>query len=96
MSSQKFAQKGSDLLSMSVYSARQGVPAAPSGVNSYPRQILDFSNAQRNGFIDAFIDYMCSRIPGWSELSAQSQGSERKNLHLQAQALLIGCKVHWQ
>ncbi|KAJ7823116.1 hypothetical protein B0H13DRAFT_2376254 [Mycena leptocephala] len=58
--------------------------------------ILDFSNAQRNGFIDAFIDYMCSRIPGWSELSAQSQASERKNLRLRAQALLIGCKVHWR
>ncbi|KAJ7846161.1 hypothetical protein B0H13DRAFT_1646889 [Mycena leptocephala] len=60
-------------------------------LNSYPRQILDFSNAQRNGFIDAFVDYMCSRIPGWSELSAQSQASERKSL-----SLLIGCKVHWR
>ncbi|KAJ7466286.1 hypothetical protein FB451DRAFT_1041007 [Mycena latifolia] len=58
--------------------------------------ILDFSNAQRNGFIDAFVDYMCSRIPGWKELSPKSRASERTTLRARAQALLIGCKVHWR
>ncbi|KAJ7130870.1 hypothetical protein C8R46DRAFT_1327960 [Mycena filopes] len=58
--------------------------------------ILDFSNAQRNGFVEAFVSYMCSRIPGWSELSSQSQTSERASLRLRALALLLGCKVHWR
>ncbi|KAJ7479450.1 hypothetical protein B0H11DRAFT_1725650, partial [Mycena galericulata] len=58
--------------------------------------ILDFSNAQRNGFLEAFIEYMCSRIPGWSELSERSQQSERASLRSRAQALLIGCKIHWR
>ncbi|KAJ7105927.1 hypothetical protein C8R44DRAFT_886374 [Mycena epipterygia] len=58
--------------------------------------ILDFSNAQRIGFIEAFVDYMCSRIPGWSELSSKSRVSELANLRTRAQALLIGCKVHWR
>ncbi|KAJ7732048.1 hypothetical protein DFH07DRAFT_781036 [Mycena maculata] len=58
--------------------------------------ILDFSNAQRNGFIEAFVNYMCSRIPGWNELSVKSQKSERATLRSRAQTLLIGCKVHWR
>ncbi|KAJ7660274.1 hypothetical protein DFH06DRAFT_1401711 [Mycena polygramma] len=58
--------------------------------------ILDFSNAQRNGFIDAFVEYMCSRIPGWNELSAKSQNSERASFRVRAHALLLGCKVHWR
>ncbi|KAJ6632035.1 hypothetical protein B0H10DRAFT_1937756 [Mycena sp. CBHHK59/15] len=58
--------------------------------------ILDFSNAQRNSFIEAFVDYMCSRIPGWSELSSKSRASERANLRTRVQALLISCKVHWR
>ncbi|KAJ7465661.1 hypothetical protein FB451DRAFT_1179136 [Mycena latifolia] len=56
-------------------------------------KILDFSNAQRNGFIDAFVDYICSRIPGWKELSPKSRASERTTLRARAQALLIGCKI---
>ncbi|KAJ6463160.1 hypothetical protein C8R47DRAFT_1225277 [Mycena vitilis] len=58
--------------------------------------ILDFSNAQRNGFVNAFVEYMCSRIPGWSELSAKSQESERSTFRLRAQGLLLGCKIHWR
>ncbi|KAJ7160010.1 hypothetical protein C8R43DRAFT_1177615 [Mycena crocata] len=58
--------------------------------------ILDFSNAQRNGFIEAFVDYMSSRIPGWNELSPKSQSTERTSLRSRAKALLIGCKVHWR
>ncbi|KAJ7116195.1 hypothetical protein C8R43DRAFT_902422 [Mycena crocata] len=58
--------------------------------------ILDFSNAQRNGFIEAFVEFMCSRIPGWNELTGKSQATERTNLRTRAEGLLIGCKVHWR
>ncbi|KAJ6567535.1 hypothetical protein B0H10DRAFT_2357232 [Mycena sp. CBHHK59/15] len=58
--------------------------------------ILDFSNAQRDSFIEAFVEYMCARIPGWSNLSEKSQASERASLQSRAQTLLIGCKVHWK
>ncbi|KAJ7438874.1 hypothetical protein FB451DRAFT_1415998 [Mycena latifolia] len=40
--------------------------------------VLDFSSAQRNGFILAFVDYMCARIPGWSTLSEESRATEAK------------------
>ncbi|KAJ7202489.1 hypothetical protein C8J57DRAFT_1735720 [Mycena rebaudengoi] len=58
--------------------------------------ILDFSNAQRNGFIEAFVSYMCSRIPAWNTLSPRSQALERASLKERAMALLIGCGIHWK
>ncbi|KAJ7203108.1 hypothetical protein GGX14DRAFT_570367 [Mycena pura] len=58
--------------------------------------ILDFSNAQRNGFIEAFVSYMCSRIPAWNTLSARSQALERASLKERAMALLVGCGIHWK
>ncbi|KAJ7060319.1 hypothetical protein C8F01DRAFT_1369965 [Mycena amicta] len=58
--------------------------------------ILDFSTAQRNGFVEAFIAVMSSRIPGWNDLSERSRAEERENLRRRAQAILLGCAVHWQ
>ncbi|KAJ7048195.1 hypothetical protein C8F01DRAFT_1286042 [Mycena amicta] len=58
--------------------------------------ILDFSTAQRNGFVEAFIAVMTSRIPGWNDLSERSRAEERENLRRRAQAILLGCAVHWQ
>ncbi|KAJ7483763.1 hypothetical protein B0H11DRAFT_2231915 [Mycena galericulata] len=58
--------------------------------------ILDFSSAQRNGFIESFVDFMCARIPGWNTLSEQSRTSEAANLRSRAEALIQGCIVHWK
>ncbi|KAF7311182.1 hypothetical protein MKEN_01019700 [Mycena kentingensis (nom. inval.)] len=58
--------------------------------------ILDFSTAQRNGFIEAFISVMITRISGWNELSERSQSEQRETLRQRAHAVLLGCKVHWQ
>ncbi|KAJ7150727.1 hypothetical protein C8R46DRAFT_1305420 [Mycena filopes] len=58
--------------------------------------ILDFSTAQRNGFISAFVEFMCNRIPGWSTLSDESRKSEASALRLRAEALIKGCIVHWK
>ncbi|KAJ7359881.1 hypothetical protein DFH08DRAFT_801643 [Mycena albidolilacea] len=53
--------------------------------------ILDFSNAQRNGFIEAFIGYMCSRIPGWNELSTKSQASDWADLLSTKYSPIVTC-----
>ncbi|KAF8197330.1 hypothetical protein K438DRAFT_1585218 [Mycena galopus ATCC 62051] len=52
--------------------------------------VLDFSTAQRNGFISAFVDFMCSRIPGWNTLSDKSRSAEASALRARAE----GCIVH--
>ena len=57
---------------------------------------MDFSLAQRNGFVEAFIDFMCSRIPGWVTLSPESRAFEVKRLRDRALALVKGCLVHWK
>ncbi|KAJ7754779.1 hypothetical protein B0H16DRAFT_1886485 [Mycena metata] len=64
-------------------------------LNLFP-QILDFSSAQRNGFISAFVEFMCSRIPGWSTLSEQSRRAEASALRTRAEALIKGCFIHWK
>ncbi|KAJ7722222.1 hypothetical protein DFH07DRAFT_783898 [Mycena maculata] len=58
--------------------------------------VLDFSSAQRNGFIEAFVDFMCARIPGWNTLSKQSRTAEAASLRARAEALIQGCIVHWK
>lgn len=58
--------------------------------------MLDFSTAQRNGFIEAFVDFMCARIPGWNTLSEQSRSTEAANLRTRDLALIKGCIVHWK
>ncbi|KAF7354491.1 hypothetical protein MVEN_01138400 [Mycena venus] len=58
--------------------------------------VLDFSSTQRNGFISAFVEYMCSRIPGWNTLSAESRSTEAAALRARAEALIKGCIVHWK
>ncbi|KAJ7604282.1 hypothetical protein DFH06DRAFT_1310588 [Mycena polygramma] len=58
--------------------------------------VLDFSTAQRNGFISAFVEYMCARIPGWNTLSEASRTAEAKALRVRAEALIKGCIVHWK
>ncbi|KAJ7763992.1 hypothetical protein DFH07DRAFT_939194 [Mycena maculata] len=58
--------------------------------------VLDFSSAQRNGFIEAFVDFMCARIPGWNTLSEQSRTAEAASLRARAEALIQGCIVHWK
>jgi hypothetical protein len=57
---------------------------------------MDFSNAQRNGFVEAFIDFMCQRIPGFMTLSPESRASEVSALRAKALTLIKGCLVHWK
>ncbi|KAJ7766115.1 hypothetical protein B0H16DRAFT_1717342 [Mycena metata] len=67
-------------------------------LKSLSPQILNFSSAhwQRNGFISAFVEFMCSRIPGWSTLSEQSRKAEALALRMRAEALIKGCFIHWK
>ncbi|KAJ7885633.1 hypothetical protein B0H13DRAFT_1889491 [Mycena leptocephala] len=58
--------------------------------------VLDFSTAQRNGFISAFVEFMCARIPGWNTLSEDSRTAEASALRIRAEALIKGCIVHWK
>lgn len=57
---------------------------------------MDYSLAQKNGFVEAFIDFMTARIPGWSSLRAESRAFEVKIIRARAVALIKGCVIHWQ
>ncbi|KAJ7210173.1 hypothetical protein GGX14DRAFT_626610 [Mycena pura] len=59
-------------------------------------EILDFSPAQRGGFVGAFVDFMCARIPGWDVLSNDSRKLEAVRLKKLAETLLRGCLIHWR
>ncbi|KAJ6559943.1 hypothetical protein B0H19DRAFT_912372, partial [Mycena capillaripes] len=48
--------------------------------------VVDFSDAQRNGFVDAFVDF-------WLEFAPQ--GRKESELRQAAAALLKGCRQHF-
>ncbi|KDQ61856.1 hypothetical protein JAAARDRAFT_190579 [Jaapia argillacea MUCL 33604] len=62
----------------------------------YFSSIMDFSGSQRGGFIESFVTFMTSRIPGFMSLSPESRVLEVKQLRLRAEALIKGCWIHWK
>lgn len=59
--------------------------------------MVDFSQAQRRGFIEAFADFQLylKHVP--PEMREHpSYAGERNDYRLRAEKLLKGCEVHWQ
>ncbi|KDQ63177.1 hypothetical protein JAAARDRAFT_694414 [Jaapia argillacea MUCL 33604] len=52
--------------------------------------ILNYSQAQRKGFVEAFVNFMVSRIPGWASLNKDAQTAQRKSIYNRAEQLIKG------
>lgn len=57
---------------------------------------MDFSAAQHRAFVDEYVKFGLSRIPGISSMSSETQRETRERLTAEAEELAVGCYVHWQ
>ncbi|KAG8930848.1 hypothetical protein FRC01_002192 [Tulasnella sp. 417] len=64
-------------------------------VAAWLSNVADFSDARRQGAVQAFVRLMCQRNPSFSLLGKDAQESERARLKKQAEELVQGCHMHW-
>ena len=57
---------------------------------------MDYSIAQTEGFVLAFVAWGIKCINGWDSLGVEAQDAERRRLRERAKELVKGCIVHWK